>query len=357
MIINKITVKNFRNIEYAEILPHESMNIIFGQNAQGKTNIIEAIWMFTGMKSFRGAKQEELIKINCPFAEIKIDFFENGRNQTARIKYGEKTEVYLNEVKKRSATELIGNLTAVIFSPADLELVTAGPSVRRKFIDSAVCQIYPGYSDVLKNYIKALKQRNQILKDLRFHAELEDLIEIYEGELAEYGAKIIKYRKRYLELAKSSIENIYAGLSGGKESLEAEYVSSAGETKEEFLVLLKKLRYEDSLNFATSVGPHRDNIEILINGLPARNYGSQGQKRSAALTLKLAEAEVLKVKAGKQPVALLDDVMSELDTSRQEYILNHIKGWQVFITCCDPSNIKNLPADLIFEINGGKLIN
>ncbi len=356
MIINKISVKNFRNIETAEFSPHESMNIIFGQNAQGKTSIIEAIWIFTGMKSFRGAKTEELIKIGENAAEIKIDFIEGGRKQTAKIKYGEKTEVYLNEVKKKSASELIGNLTAVIFSPADLELVTAGPAVRRKFIDSAVCQIYPGYSDVLKNYIKALKQRNQILKDLRFHPELEDLIEVYECELANFGSKIIKYRKRYLELGCESITKIYEGLSGGRESLRAQYVPTAGETAEEFLELLRKSRYEDSQTLATSVGPHRDNIEILINGLPARNYGSQGQKRSAALTLKLAEAEILKTKAGKQPVALLDDVMSELDTSRQDYILNHIKGWQVFITCCDPSNIKNLPADLIFEVSGGKLI-
>ncbi len=357
MKIKTLKIKNFRNIEDTQINFNEQMNVIYGKNAEGKTNILEALWLFTGIKSFRGAKNEDLLKFGAKKFENEIFFFEDGRNQTAKIKYDGKIEIFLNDNKQKSKNELLGKICGVIFSPDDLDLISNGPSVRRKFIDSAVCQIYPNYAAVLRKYTVAVRQRNTVLKDLAKHPELDPVTDAYETEIVREGLKIIKYRKRFLELISKYIGEIYEGISGGREKIETEYVSDAGSTPEEFAAALKTSRSRDVLTLSTSIGPHRDNLKILINGYEARNFGSQGQKRSAAITLKLAEAEVIKETVGREPIILLDDVMSELDAARQKYIINHIKGKQVFVTCCDPSNVKGLDSENIIRVSGGKIIN
>ena len=212
----------------------------------------------------------------------------------------------------------------------------------------------------MTEYNRAVKQRNILLKDAAYHSEIYDMLEIWEDRIAHYAAKIATYRLSYLEKLKKEVCEIYSGISSEKEQIELEYIQGDKNenfsTKEKYLEILKLSRKDDIISGSTSVGVHRDDIEIKIDGVSARKFGSQGQQRSAALALKLGEASVIKSVTGEQPVALLDDVMSELDISRQDYILNHIKNWQVFITCCDPNTIKHLKEGKSFEIEKGRLI-
>ena len=354
MKVKKLEISNFRNIEKLILEPCEKVNVIWGENAQGKTNILEAIWLFCGAKSFRGAKDNELIKKNCEESLISLIFESEELEKEAKIKIKEKREAVLNNNKLKTASALAGKFNAIIFSPQDLKIVTDGPSVRRKFIDTAIAQIYPTYIDILRNYAKAITERNQIIKNLKYDSTVSIMLDVFEEEIAKYGEKIIYLRKKYINEATAKIKTFYRGISSGKEKIEIYYKASWD--KDNLLEALKKSRKED-MNFGfTSVGPHRDDIEFLINSMQARSYASQGQKRSIALSLKLSEAEIIAEKTGEKPVFLLDDVMSELDVSRQDYILNHIKEMQTFITCCDPSNIKNLKAGKVFKIKNGEIV-
>lgn len=355
MVFNKLTMENFRNFENESFDFDSGMNVIYGNNAQGKTNILEALWCFTGAKSFRGSKDSELVRFDCEKASLKLDFFDGGRQQDCVINIQKSRIAVLNGVEYPTASSLAGKIYCIVFSPNDLNIVKDGPANRRKFIDTAVCQLYPAYIGISRRYLKALEQRNSILKNLKYNPNMEEFIEDFEKELAVCGTQIIGYRKKYIEKLNNYLPEIYCGLSDGKEKISAEYETSAGEQQEEYLNALKQNRYEDMQQLSTSVGPHRDDINIKINGISARSFGSQGQKRSAALALKLSESAVIFETTGNTPVALLDDVMSELDTSRQNYILNHIKDWQVFITCCDIANTKNLYSGKIFEIENGRL--
>ena len=357
MNINNISINNFRNLKNILIKPCDAVNVIYGENAQGKTNFIEAVWLFTGAKSFRGARDSELVSSSETVATLKTNFFLDKRNQTCEIKIEKNRTAVLNGIPLQSVSQLAGNICAIIFSPSDLNLITEGPNVRRKFLDTAICQLYPAYIDKLKVYNRALAQRNFVLKDLRYHSELSGLVEVFENNIATVGAEIIRYRNRYVERLSEFVPIIYGGFTGGKENLKIEYISNGSPDSEKFRQSLKNARKDDIITLSTSIGPHRDNVEIKINDMSIRIFGSQGQKRSAALSLKLSEAEVIKLITKQQPIALLDDVMSELDPGRQNYILNNINNRQVFITCCDPSNIKNLVGGKIFKMQDGILLN
>lgn len=354
MKVNKLYLKNFRNISEIEIEPSDEINVICGENAQGKTNIIEALWLFSGAKSFRGSKDLELIKKGENEAKICADFTFLGVENTVEIKINETKKAFLNEKSLASASKLAGNFNAVIFSPVDLSLIKEGPQVRRKFLDLAIGQIYPNYIEILKSYKRAVMQRNTIIKDLKYDKTVEVMLDVFEKEIACLGEKIIKYRKNYIEELKKFLPQIYSGLSGGKEKISAVYVADSEFNIEKSL---KDSRKEDMYSGVTSIGPHRDNVKFLINGDDSRAFGSQGQQRSVALSLKLSQAEVAREITGEQPICLLDDVMSELDVTRQNYILNHIKGRQAFITCCDPSNTARLKEGKIFEIKNGGVFN
>lgn len=350
MKIEKIKISGFRNIEEEEFFPDKEMNVICGDNAQGKTNIIEAIWLFTGAKSFRGAKDREMIKINGPYAVAEAEFISSGIKKEAKIEIKEKREAFLNGKKLSSPSELSEHFSAIVFSPGDINIVCGAPSLRRRFLDTAIFQLYPQYIELLKKYNRAVIQRNSILKDSFKDASIRFFLEDFEKEIIKSGEKIIEYRKKYIDMLSKTAPEIYAELSGKKEIFEIDYLSSSGESLEK---AIKKSQKEDMKRGITSVGPHRDDILFSINGFSSREYSSQGQKRSIALTAKLASAEIMKRITGEQPVALLDDVMSELDKSRQNYILNHIKGWQVFITCCEKSHFENLKKGKVFTVKNG----
>ncbi len=352
MRVKSLKLFNFRNIENIELSPCDGMNVICGENAQGKTNILESIWLFTGAKSFRGSKDREFIKFGEDFSLLEFEFISEDIEKQAKIKISEKREIFLNENKLKSPSHIAGNFNAIVFSPIDLRIVTDGPSIRRKFLDTAIGQLYPAYIELLKKYIRAVTQRNSLLKDYRYDSTIIVMLDSFEEEIASLGEKIIALREKYIEKLNLFLPEIYKGLSSGKEKLSTVHLKTSENLKED----LKNNRKEDMFSLVTSVGPHRDDIEFKINNISARIYGSQGQKRSVALALKLAEAEVIRKNVGECPVFLLDDVMSELDPERQNFILNHIKDMQVFLTCCDPDNVKNLKAGKIFTVKDGALL-
>ena len=362
MKVNSLEIQNFRNIENMKIEPCDTVNIIYGENAQGKTNLLEALWLFTGCRSFRGAKEKEYLKFDTDFARLDINFSDDRLSHEASIILGDKKKTVLDGVEHASSSVFFGEFLGIIFAPQHLGLVKGGPIERRKFINMALCQLRPKYSNVLTNYNKILEERNALLKDITYHSELYDTLDIWDEKLSFYSATIINQRLKYLEELSPFLDDIYNGISSGKEKISLLYDSpidvrdkTVEELSEIIFTELKNARASDIREGSTSIGPHRDDILISLDSLPVKNFGSQGQQRSCALALKLAEAAVIKKVSGKQPIAFLDDVMSELDTSRQDYILNHIDGWQVFITCCDPSSILKSKTGKVFEIEGGKL--
>lgn len=361
MKINNITLENYRNIENLKI-EFDDVNIIWGENAQGKTNLIEAIYLFTGAKSFRGVKDNQLVKFNCDRSRLKIEFEGNDRQQNAEIVIEKKRVASLNGIKKKSPSQLGDELKAVVFSPVHLSMIKDGPMERRRFIDTALCQLKSNYRNLLKEYNRALLQRNTLLKDLAKNPELDGMMYVWNTNLAKTGAKIIYQRLKYIEAITPYVKDIFSGISGGSEDIDLKYSGydstdyEIAENEKKLLKALDDSRLNDMLSKSTTCGPHRDDIEILINGNSARLYGSQGQQRSCVLAIKLAEASLLKKMTGIEPIALLDDVMSELDEKRQDYILNHIKNWQVFITCCDKETILRLKEGKTFHIEGGTLL-
>ena len=365
MKINSVKLNNFRNISSMELHATDGVNVIYGENAQGKTNILEAIWLFTGCKSFRGSKDTEFIKFNEDIAKINIDFSDNVRNKKSEIIIGNKKKnVYLNGVSLRSSSELIGSFYAVIFSPSHLSLIKDGPSGRRRFLDTALCQLKPSYAEHLAGYRRALLQRNALLKDLHLSPQLYDILDSLDDQLSRYSSAVISERLKYIEILSQYSKQIYAGISENKEYFNVTYSRnditdiniSVSDLYNLELERIKNARKEDVLYKTTTIGPHRDDIDILINNVSARSFGSQGQQRSCALALKLGESEIIKKITGETPVALLDDVMSELDEKRQDYVLNHINDRQVFLTCCDPSQVLRLCGGKSFLINGGVIV-
>lgn len=354
MKILSFSCRDFRNLQNIDISFFDEMNVICGENAQGKTNLLEGIWLFTGIKSFRGAKDSALLRFGCEKADLNLTFLAEGIENEAQIEIKEHRAATFNNNRLKTPSLMAGKFNATVFSPNDLGLVRDGPAVRRRFLDIAIGQLYPSYISAVKNYMRAVTQRNQIIKDYRYDGTLSVMLDVFEDEIAANGEKITGIRKKYIDRLGEFLPAVYDGLSSGKERLETEYISSCGE--EDLRQALKNSRKNDMFTGTTSIGPHRDDIEFKINGVSARNYGSQGQKRSVALALKLAEAEVINKVSGEYPVFLLDDVMSELDPERQNYILNHIKGIQSFITCCDPSNVERLKTGKIFEMRNGRIV-
>lgn len=362
MNIEKAVIKNFRNIENMELEPSNGINVIYGENGHGKTNIIESFWLFTGCNSFRTRKNIELINKKSKFSELFIQFFSNSREQDAKIIINDKKEAFLNGIKQNSPRKFLGEFQAVVFSPSVLSVIRDGPSEKRKFIDIAISLIKPNYAALLSKYNKTVIQRNSLLKQIGTEKKGEDLLFVFDEELARCGGKIIDYRLKYLNDLRSEAPQIYSEISNGREKMKISYVNSLkeiGKNNVEWSEILYKNLSEnhekDIIRQATSFGPHKDDLEIFLDDMNVRNYGSQGQQRSCALSLKIGEATILKNVSGEQPIALMDDVMSELDENRQKYLMKFFDGWQVFITCCDPSHRSKINSDKVFEICDGRI--
>ena len=363
MNVTALHLTDYRNIESISLTPDPGVNIIFGENGQGKTNILESIWMAGGFKSFRGSRESELIRFGCPGAVVDVDFNAFSREQNIRLKFAQDKKITLNSVEKKSNSAIIGNLCSVVFSPAYLSLVKGAPAERRRFCDIALCQINSSYPAAVSRYNKILNQRNSFLKDLKYHPELADFLDVWNDRLSETGAYIANRRIEYIRSLGEKAAEIYSGLSRNTEILSVHYavktpsgsVNADSVSKDDYLKMLA-LTHDDELKYCTTqTGAHRDDIIITVNSKSARSFASQGQQRSAALAMKLAEAQILSDTLGENPVILLDDVMSELDVHRQDYILNHIMDRQVFITCCEPSSVMRLCSGRTFNISSGRL--
>lgn len=368
MILRELHLENFRNIESESICPGEKVNIVCGENAQGKTNLMEALWLFTGARSFRQTRDSDFIRFGCESARLSARFLSEGREQTAEISFSPQRTVKKNGIEIRTAAEYAGTVGGVVFSPAQMGLFRDGPKERRKLIDTSLCQLYPRYLSVLSDYRKVLEERNALLKDARLHPSILEILDVYDTQLSNLGGSIIRTRTGYCESLDRAAGGIYAGMSGGREEFSSAYApciipegerpdpkASSAEWAERLREALVRSRGDDIEKGVTGTGPHRDDVEVCLDGMPVRSFGSQGQQRSCILSLKLGEAKLLGAAMREPPLILLDDVMSELDGQRRDYILNSIGESQIFVTCCDRELFSGLSEGRVWTMEKGKL--
>ena len=354
MWIKKIKIKNFRNYEKEEINLEKNINIFYGQNAQGKTNIIESIFLCSLGKSFRAKKDNEMIKLNEQNAMVEIEYEKSDREGKIKIEIGNKKNIYLNGIKIKKLSELLGNLNIVIFTPDDINILKGGPQNRRRFLDIMISQLRPNYMHILNLYLKTIEQRNKYLRQIKEEHKDENLLEIWDEKLAEYAVKIYEYRKEFIEKIIKKINIIHKNITNGEEQIELEYITEC-DNKEKYLQLLKERRKLDIIKGFTTKGIHRDDFVIYINKKEIKIFGSQGQNRTAMLSLKLAELQVIYDEIGEYPILLLDDFMSELDRTRRKNFLENIEGTQVIITGTEKLDIENLKY-LEYNVSNGKVL-
>lgn len=357
MIIKSIDLKNFRNYEIENIEFDDKTNIFYGDNAQGKTNVLEAVYVSGTTRSHKGVKDAEMINFDCNEAHIKSVI--RKKNIDYRIdmhlKKNKAKGIAVNGIPIKKSSELYGIVNIIFFSPEDLNIIKTGPAARRKFMDMELCQLDKIYVSNLINYNKSVDQRNRLLKDIFINSALEDTLDIWDSNIVKYGSEIIRRREEFIDNLNSIIGKIHLTLSGGKENLLIKYEPSVSIS--EFEKNLFELRERDKKTKMTGCGPHRDDIIFSINGIDIRKYGSQGQQRTTALSLKLAEIELVKQSTGDTPILLLDDVLSELDSNRQNYLLNSIHDVQTIITCTGLDEFINNRFDVnrIFKVTNGKV--
>ncbi|KNF07301.1 DNA replication and repair protein RecF [Gottschalkia purinilytica] len=351
MYVKSIRLINFRNYDNLKIELNKKINIFLGDNAQGKTNLLESIYICSSGKSYRSSKDKEIINIKKDKAYVGIEVEKDNFNKYIEIKFekDKPKRIRINKIELDRVSELIGNLNVVIFSPEDLKLVKEGPLERRTFLDTEISQIKPKYKYNLNKYNKILIQRNKLLKSSQFDNNNLKTIDIWNEQLSNIGSEIIISRTNFLRTLSKISKEIHKKLTGSNEELEVRYVPSFNikdinkdKLKEQFKEILNKNIEKDIEKGTTEYGPHRDDIDIIINNMPCRIYGSQGQQRTAALSLKLAEVELINMEVGEYPVLLLDDVLSELDINRRKYLLSTFKDIQTIITSTDDIDLDDI---------------
>ena len=358
MIIKSLELSNFRNYESLRLDFSEGTNIFYGDNAQGKTNILESLYMISTTKSHRGVKDRDLIRFGQEEAHIRSVLIKNDLDYQVDMhlrKSGSKV-IAVNGQKLKKAAGLLGLLNVVFFSPEDLSIIKNGPSERRRFIDMELCQLDSFYLYNLNNYNKIVNQRNKLLKDIYTNYSLKETLDIWDSQLISYGSKIIERRVSFINQLNEIIYDIHKKLSGDREEILIKYEPNV--LIEEFETKLKQSQEKDIKLKMTTVGPHRDDICIDVNGIDIRKFGSQGQQRTAALSLKLSEIELVKKITKDTPVLLLDDVLSELDSNRQKYLLDSIGNIQTIITCTGLDDFVNdrFEINKVFKVSNGKIV-
>lgn len=379
MYITKLRVKNYRNFYEEEVVFDPNINIIYGNNAEGKTNLLEAIFLCATSKSHRNSKDIEIINFNNKESHIKLFFFNElnkNKEQIIDIQLNSniKKGIALNGIKIDKLSEFLGTLNAVIFSPEDLNIIKEGPAIRRKFIDMELCQIDKIYVSNISNYNKVLNQRNAVLKDIinatgNNKKDLIDFLDTYENQLINYGIAVIIKRLNNIKDLSKKIKEIYFKISGEKEELIIDYENDIlknintseikiEELKETYKKYLDETKEIDIKNGFTQIGPQRDDISFIVEKNDLRKFGSQGQKKAAAISLKLSELLIIKEKKGDTPILLLDDVFSELDEERQKKLIENIDGIQTIITCTGMKrNIYDLlKPNKIFKVSENKVV-
>lgn len=357
MIIKSLELADFRN--YLELVIHfdEGINILIGDNAQGKTNILEAIYVAATTKSHKGSKDSELIRFGKEEGHIRtiIEKDKVSSRVDMHLRSSKPKGIAIDGNKLKKAADLLGLCNVVLFSPEDLSIVKDGPSERRRFVDMELCQLDSFYLYNLNNYNKIVNQRNKLLKDMINNNSLQETLSIWDMQLVSFGSKIIERRILFVDQLNEIIYEIHKRLTGGREEIKIIYEPNV--SIDEFEGKLKSSQMRDIKSKITSVGPHRDDFSFMVGGIDIRKYGSQGQQRTAALSLKLAEIELVKKITGETPILLLDDVLSELDSTRQKHLLESIGDIQTIITCTGMEEFVNnrFEIDKIFRVYDGNI--
>jgi DNA replication and repair protein RecF len=354
-----MSLDHYRNYENEIISFNEKINIIYGDNAQGKTNILEAIYLCATSKSHRTNISKELIHVEHQEAHVCVHLEKNEKKYVidVHLKKNNKKSVAINKKPIKKLSELFGLINIIMFSPEDLDLIKGGPNVRRRFLDIELCQLNPIYYYNLKSYYSVLKQRNNLLKSIkRGNGHTEDELEVWNQQLVLYGKKIITMRREFIESIKPILIKNHYKISGEKETIEIIYEEKVLE--EEFEKKILQSQKYDIMNGTTSAGPHKDDIRFTINDLDIRKYGSQGQQRTAALSLKLSEIDIFISLSHEKPILLLDDVLSELDKDRQKYLIDYLDSIQTIITCTGVEDYlkNNVEIKKMFHVDKGKII-
>ncbi len=359
MLIKKIRLCNYRNYVEEELEFCGSTNILYGENAQGKTNILESIYLCGTTKSHQGSKDREIIKMGEDEAHIKLFVEKDGLEHKIdmHLKKSKTKGIAINGVPIKKSAELVGFVNMIFFSPEDLNLIKNGPFERRRFMDMELCQLDKIYLNNISKYNKVLNQRNHLLKQINRNESLKETLSVWDEQLLRYGKDIIRARKSFIEQLEPIAKQINSKLTGGKEDISVIY--SPDVSLDEYGERLKSFHEKDIYYQTTNCGPHRDDIKFKLNGIDVRTYGSQGQKRTAALTLKLSEIEIVKNKTGDIPILLLDDVLSELDRNRQNYLLDCLSDVQTIITCTGLEEFVNfrIPVNQVYKVVNGKVFN
>ena len=366
MNLNNITLSDFRNYRLLQLDFEPGVNLIVGNNAQGKTNLLEAIIYMGSGKSFRTQKTAELVRLGADLGEIEGNVYSQEREQTLRwilFSASRPRQLFQNGVKKKTAGDISGVLQTVLFCPEDLMVLKAGASARRRLGDNALCQLRPNYEAALTEYGRILEQKNRILKDRFENPALLEILPDYNTRLCQVGALLISYRARFYEGLGKAAAKYHGHFSGGAEEFSLQYrtVSTVTDPFAPVPVLTEQLQehlqshYRAELESAQCLtGPHKDDFDVTLSGMSLKSFGSQGQVRTSAISLKLAQRELMANQSGEIPVLLLDDVLSELDPGRQDFVLNQITEGQVFITCCEPGRFTKLGKTI--EIRNGELV-
>ena len=366
MELRKLGLRNFRNYEEIALDFDPGVNLIVGQNAQGKTNLLEAVAYLGSGRSFRALRQNELLRFGAEFAELEGTVFSQEREQTLRwILFGgsRPRQLWRNGAKKKTTADIAGVMSTVLFCPEDLMVLKSGSSERRRLINSALCQLRPNYDAALTEYNRILEQKNRILKDHFENPAVLEILPEYNARLCQVGALLISYRARFLDSLGLEAGKFHSSFSGGAEEFALAY-RTVSTVKDPFATIVQltqdlqehlESHYRAELESGQCLtGPHKDDFEVTLSGIDLKAFGSQGQTRTAAISLKLAQRELARREFGEEPVLLLDDVLSELDPARQDFVLNHITTGQVFITCCEPEKFTRLGKTI--EIEKGQVM-
>ena len=355
MNITKIKLENFRNYTNQEISFNKGINVIYGDNAQGKTNILEAVFLCSMGKSFRTNKDKELIKLSEDFAKINIEYEKSDRKGKIEYIISNKKIISINGVKIKKLSELLGNINSIIFSPDDMEILKDGPQKRRKFLNMLISQLRPRYLFNLNDYNKTLEQRNNYLRQIKYENKPKNMIDIWNEKLANHAQIIYEYRREFVDKKKKKIVDIHKNITNNSEEIKINYISDF-KNKEEYIRKLNEKLNKDIERGYTSTGIHKDDFEVYINGKNINLYGSQGQFRTAILSLKLSELYVIYDEIGEYPILLLDDFMSELDEKRRKKFVENITDAQVILTGTHKLILENFDYN-IYNVKDGQVKN
>ncbi len=357
MYIESISLNNFRNYETLDIDFSENTNILYGDNAQGKTNVLEAAYVGATTRSHRMARDKDMIRFGEEEAHIRLNVKKRdvGHKIDMHLRKNKGKTVTIDGISIRRSSELFGLINIIFFSPEDLSIIKDGPGERRRFMDMELCQLSRIYYSNLAGYNKVLNQRNNLLKNIAFRKDMDTMLEVWDEQLVQYGKRIISERQNFIDMLREVILRVHGKITGGSESIEIRYEPNV--TAEDFADTLRRKREIDLRNTSTMTGPQRDDIGIYIGGNDIRSFGSQGQQRTAALTLKLAEIDLVRSMISDQPILLLDDVMSELDGKRRNALLEGIRDIQTIITCTGYDDFirERITMDRIYQVDHGKM--